>query len=1007
MRNKILFLFMFLFIFFIFGTDKAFAGASGLCPIPQKYKVAMDNNEVENAVHGCNPIGKALHEVNISSEPANGSTPASFVIDENKDHNWKFVAHPAGVTPSEINQGDLDDTTTDHTKWQPKEETYHNRSEDKSPVLSNPMKDKPCYQWLGIPQNKWDQKGWKVNTVNFVYHMDSPTKYGNCGHIGYHEGPGESSTDGGAPGKAPFDFAYRVPSVPIWYAVSSGISMSWDWSGSQVEHPYQAKHQKCAHPTQVCPAGCCTKCMKPWPGAMSENAMMPCYSKPKTVNEKDWKPNKILSDIEETSAAESRITDQNYCDKNGVPGTVYSVPSEQLKPGFENEPITVARATVRVKDTGNIAHIQIGTANKTNLLKTECGKKLSEGEKGDEEIIIRIVDNAVHATKLTVVDNGEKQCPDGEWDENNFKVIFWHEMPLYQYASYIGDKWKDAGGVEKPLIEVVYSPMFVWKKHTICTKLSDFFKSGSDTSKVYWYAPACEEHVEYQIGGGKGPEFGNPTHVIYEKKMKISELFKSDDDATEDILPWHYAKTSMGDGFGNPPYSKDVTNDLYGYTKDMNNADVMGKFKYKPMNYTKGKGPLKYFLEVHDGSAITKGGGRRKGGSDKFDCTDQYFKNDKYEQWQLRYNPDVTKYIQYPTVGTNSTPGETIDPAAAQNQHCLSEDYEDTPAAKYDWRQNTVLTDNLNQGDGGESGANAVDKFQMWGRVEIKDTIKPNVGLKIIDTVRGTIRKVYKINDLTTLACYKDLSSGEGKNWALVDNDKHNYKLVANAKSPRAPFSLNADNEKLWEFKDVQLLISTSPDSGRIWEGKDFEGTFPDAMQDSMAPYGNAEDTKFEITHQDLRNDTKKSNFVTWFAHDNIDGQRVKKDTNQIKKEDWYKGLTALDFDSDNERNPEFPDDFISKGYSSWLIKDETYADVSVFNQMYKNGSFFKYPDLSFNNPNRKWDGSALPNGDKEISVAYGVVDQAGNKRKFKLWFYIAPLDMKIMTIEKHEKRTE
>jgi len=295
----------------------------------------------------------------------------------------------------------------------------------------------------------------------------------------------------------------------------------------------------------------------------------------------------------------------------------------------------------------------------------------------------------------------------------------------------------------------------------------------------------------------------------------------------------------------------------------------------------------------------------------------------------------------------------------------------------------------------------------MWGRVETKDTIKPNVGLKIIDTVRGTVRKVYKINDLSTLACYKDLVSAEGKNWALVDNDKFNYKIRDSHKTPRAPFSLNDDNEKLWEFKDVQLLLNTSPNAGRIWEGKDFEGTFPDSMQDSMAPYGTAEDTKLEMTHQDMRNDTKKSNFVTWFAHDNIDGQRVKKDTAQIKKEDWYKGLTALDFDSDNERNPEFPDDFISKGYSSWLIKDETYADVAVFNQMYKNGSFFKYPDLSFNNPNRKWDGNALPNGDKEISVAYGVVDQAGNKRKFKLWLYVAPLDMKILTIEKNEKRTE
>ncbi len=1007
MKNKTLLLATLLLTTVIFTATEALAGASGLCPIPQKYKVAMDNNEVENAVHGCSSIGKALHEVNISSEPANSSTPASFVIDENIDHNWKFVAHPAAVTPDKIIKGDLDDTTTDHSKWQPKEETYHNRSEDESPVLSNPMKDKPCYEWLEIPKNRWDNKGWMVNKLNFVYHMDSPTKYGNCGHIGYHEVPGESSTDGGAPGKAPFDFAYRVPSVPIWYVISSGISMSWDWSGTKVEHPYKAQHKKCSHPKKICPTGCCTQCKKLWPPCELENNMPICYSKPVPVNQTDWKPNKILSEIEEPSEAQNRIKDTNYCDKNGVPGTVYSVPEEKLQPGFENEPITVARATVRVKDTGNIAHVQIGTINKTNLLKTECGQKLSNGEKGDEEIIIRIVDNAVHATKLTVVGKNERQCNEGDWDENNFKVIFWYEMPLYQYASYIGDKWTDAGGIEKPLIEVVYSPMFVWKKHTLCNKLSDFFKNPEDTSKVYWHSPECKEHIEYDPAGGKNADLGNPTHVIYEKKIKISELFISDDDPVEDIMPWHYAVTSLGDGFGNPPYPIGVTNDLYGYSKDMNGGDIMSKFKHKPMNYTKGKGPLKYFVEVHDGSKLTKGGGRLKNGSDKFDCTDQYFKADKYEQWQLRYNPDVVKYIQFPSVGTSSSNGEKIDPTVNPDQSCTSEDYEDTPKEKFDWKKNPVLADNLNKGDGGESGEGVLEKFQMWGRVEIKDTIKPNLGLKIIDTIRGTVRKVYKINDLSTLACYKDLVSGEGKNWALVDNDKHNHKIKTSAKSPRPPFSANDDNEKLWEFKDISLLTGTSPDSGRIWEGEDFKGTFPDSMNDSMAPYGTAEDTKLEITHQDLRNDIKKSNFVTWFAHDNIDGQRVKKDTNQIEKNNWYKGVTALDLDSDTEKNPEFPDNFISKGYSSWLIKDETYADTAVFNQMYKNGSYFKYPDLSFNNPNRKWDGTALPNGDKEISVSYGVIDQAGNKRKLKLWFYVGPLDMKIITIEKNEKRTE
>ncbi|HOT77657.1 MAG TPA: hypothetical protein PK467_17865, partial [Candidatus Wallbacteria bacterium] len=121
----------------IAATKDAFAGASGLCPIPQQYKVAMDGTEVENANPNCGAIGKALHEDNMSGEPQNGSTNASFVVNENENHRWKFVAHPAGVTPSEINQGDPDDTTSDFTKWEPKLATYHPLSEDKSPLLDN------------------------------------------------------------------------------------------------------------------------------------------------------------------------------------------------------------------------------------------------------------------------------------------------------------------------------------------------------------------------------------------------------------------------------------------------------------------------------------------------------------------------------------------------------------------------------------------------------------------------------------------------------------------------------------------------------------------------------------------------------------------------------------------------------------------------------------------------------------------------------------------------------
>lgn len=1031
MKNKGMFLFIVALFTIFAASGEVLAGADKLCPLPDEYKVKMDS-EADFADPGTTPPGKALTEVNVN-EAKNGSTNASFVIDENAEKTWSFRALPGSVLPEAITGVDSD--TNKYEEWQPKHMSgHHYHDDDKSKMTMKVMEStQSCFRKVpGRTQpveHYWDQTGWKVNTVFHVYHMDSPTKYGNCGHIGYQVNKGETRDDSGAEdGFGEFKFAYRVPSVPIWYAVSSAMTINWDWQGTTVRHGWKAQHPGCCpkyYGTVPCPIcqgqGHCTGCMfVPWQICQQENSLPEnqLHEPPDTVSYKEWYPNQFWDGspgVEQPNNSKiSGLKGSKHFDEQGISGEAYSVPGNKLKSkggqdAQDSKPIVVARATVRVKDLYNVAHVQVGTSENKATLQAECGKKISEI--ADKEMVIRIVDNAPHSTKLTVVDNTENTCVDGDWDENKFKVIFWYEMPLYQYASYIGDKWKDAGGVEKPLIEVAYSPMFVWKKHTLCTKLTDFFNttdgSTSNTSKVYWYNN--EEHVEYQLGGGKGQDLGNPIYVIYEKKIPVSKLFVSDDDPTEDIMPWHYATTALGDGFGNPPYSKDVSNDLYGYSKDNGGGDIMGKFKYKPMDFTKGKGHLKYFVEVHDCSTLTKGGAL-KSDEQKFDCSGTYFKEDKYEQGQLKYNPEVVKYMQYSSSSADVSPGAQIDPTQSPNQNALPEDYQDYTK---EWDKNTVLTNNLNTDVDG--GTEVVKNFQAFGRVEIKDTIKPNVGLKIMDTVRGSIRKVYKINDLTTLACYKDLSSSEGKNWALVDNDKHNYKIKASAKTPRAPFALNDDAEKLWEFKDVQLLVSTSPNNGRIWEGKDFEGTFPDSMQDSLAPYGTAEDTKLEITHQDMRNDVKKSNFVTWFAHDNIDGQRVNKDSAQVKKggspykgdDFWYKGVTSMDFDAETEKNPQFPDDFINKGYSSWLIKDESYVDSAVFDQMYKNGNYFKYPDLSFNNPNRKWDGSALPNGDKEISVAYGVMDQAGNKRKLKLWMYVAPLDMKIMTIEKNEKRTE
>lgn len=1010
------FFFSALIIMFLFSIPEilhAGGGTEGMCPLPATFKVKGDCVK-DNANPGCR-MGESLQKDKLDGEVKEGDESYSFYVEENKSCEWSFVAKPKSggqeATPKQIEDGQSDTTTgQEYIDWMPNLDTYHPLNLDKSPVLQTTMTTKSsCYKHKGINKSgvKWNsQDGWKVNNgkVSFVYHMDSPGLYGNCGHIGYQVSPGESAGDGGASfdeAKDKFNFTYKVPSVPIWYTVSAGMTIAWDW-------PYQYSHcWEITHGSWIYVKGkkvLCGKCMQPADPCEMENSMSPYWTPDKSPqgDTTNWTPDKIFTDIQKPSVAKDRMGEPLYYDESGIPGTVYSVPSASFD--RSGKPAVVARAKVYVKDLYNVAHAEVGIPGEGNEITGRCGEKISQFD--DKEMVIRIVDNAPHATKLTVVDNGEKKSDKGEWDENNFKVYFWYEMPLYQYASYLGERWKDPAGVEKLFVEKVYSPMFVWKKHTICEKLSDFFKGGNDTSYVYWYNN--DKHVEYD-GSGNGEDKGNPMYVIYEKKLKVSELFVSDDDGLkEDILPWHYAETSKGDPFGNPPYKADDKNDLYGYCKDADGNSVIANFKkYKPMDFTAGKGPLKYFVEVHDGSKLTNGGGLKGSVSDaakSYNCSNQYMKPDKYEHGQLQFNPEKVKYLQYPKDTNDMSPGAKVDPTVDPNLACQVEDYQDY---SNDWTKDSNFTDDGKRLSKNVGGADEVVKnFQPFGRVKIIDKIKPNVGLKIVDTVRGSIRKVYKINDLSTLKCMSDLKDA-GKEWALVDHEKFNHFLVDTKKNPRAPFSLNKEpDDDLWEFKDVNLLTSTSPQGGKIWEGKDFEGT-EDDMKDSMAPYGTAEDTKLNLTHQDLRDDKTKSNFVTFFCHDNIDGQRVLKDTNKFVKTDWYKGVTSCDLGGNTPKDPEFPDDLINKGYSSWLIKDDTIIDQQLFEQLYKNNEFYKYPDISFNNPNRKWDGNPLPNGEKEISVAYAVIDAAGNFRRFKLYLYTAPLDVKIITIEKKEKRTE
>lgn len=986
-----------------YPAGEARADANGMCPLPEKYKVMMEGNCVENVGGTSNNMGDCLHQKNVSDDlPAAANSCFEVKEDEEKTYNFKLEAKNGNTTVNTLQNGQMDDTTKQaQFEWQPKHSSEHDppmqQGQDGKQLMT------PHYVIKGPKQegHEWDTPGWKIEKIVYVYHMDSPQHYGDMGQMGYN--PFEAKTDDQYPKNnvaepSATKFAYFVPSVPLNYAISSALTMQWKWE-SQLTHTWKLSTPHIPPPSQKDPDPTCTICQRKFSDKGDKKAQKMSVSR-------TWHPQEICDGIEDTGVATSRLDSSGkYLDRSGVgQNKVYKSPDKTF-----DEPswmCVVARATVKVKDIYNIAHIQTGIEGAgTNLVKAECGKKISEvdGQNG-KNIVIRIVDNAVHATAATV-QAGETDSQKGEWKSDNFKVTVWYEWPVYQYASYLSDVWKDASGVDKKLIDVAYSPMFVWKKHKTWNSLAEFAGSGNVTTLTYG-----SDNVDSRAAMDKQTTL-NPKIVIYEKKIPIQEFFKGHDAAQEDFVAWHYAETSLGDSVGNPAYKSDVENKLY--EEGLNDKKPQDLFSSKkPMNFTKGKGPLKYFVEAHDGSSITKGSGKT-GEEEKYDSSGNYMKENEYTHGQLKYNPEVAKYVVYSNNSASIQPVTAIDPTQiSDNEYCQAETYEhNKDDIQPGWKKCPVIADNqLNKNV--DDAAKLTEYFQAWGRVHITDPIKPNVGLKIVDSVRGTIRRVHKLNDLSRLKAYKEVSANEGQQWVPFDKGvKYNYDLIKGA-TPRTPFSLNGDNEVLWEFKDHQLLTGSSPDAGKIWEGRDYEdpnALVADATKDSLDPYGTAEDTKLELTHQDLRNDNKKSFHVDYYAHDNIDGQRVVKDGTEIRKEFWYKGLAAIDFDNDNDKDDTFNENIISRGYSSWKIIDETYPNYQsnpVFKKMYMNDNYYKYPEVVFNNPNCKWDGTDLPNGKKEISVAYAVKDKAGNKRKFKLYFYVAPLDMSIQTIEKREKKT-
>lgn len=1008
--------------FLIFMPRITMAGtADGMCPLPESYKVAVDGVEQDNDMDSAvvkSRVTLAYTIMSYNEFVAWGIDPQKvkpIVLDEDDVKKYKFVATSASgskALPGDFVKGDADSTTlNDWLKWMPREEKFHNLDWDKSPCQVQ-MNGKPCYTFVGHTDPEkgyiWlDNKGWQIEKIGFAYHMDSPSYFGTIGNIGYN--PGESDGD---KGKSEFSFAYYVPSVPAWYAASSVLTLTWSWP-YKYQHKWMINHQ----PFLDVNEGVCKGCGLTYDEAVNKEQLSDLETPREWDTEArycgggldnlpsdakatmDWPPQNFLGDnfmvngkpegkscIEEPSVAEARIG-EGY--SIGAPGDMmfYSNPAIHFQP--KDSAAMVARITIYVTDKGNIAHVQTGFIDESkNLINAECGKTISESG-SDKNLTIRIVDNAPWANKNMMEgygssDNIITNCVDGKWAEKNFKVRFWYEIPLYQYASYMADKWNDSAGIEKPLIEAAYSPIFVWKKLE-WNSLNEFLFDGTDT-KTLTYTYNHQEAEDLPI---------DPAYIVYEKNIPLSKLFIDSKTKKEEVFPLHYASTALGDSLGGPPYEGTQKNDALEFDfYDYNGARVIDKFASKPVKYTKGKGPLKYFVEARDGSLLTKGGGAEE---EKFNCgDDSHFTEDNYLHPQLVYNPESVKYLVSSSAASGAvSPDSPVDPTAA-GAFCMSAPYDTT--VQNIWSQSPKLLNNINSNV--DPGATVVQYFQAWGRVEPADTSRPNVGLKLVDTTTSLSREVMKINDIQTFSFYTELIENKDKKWSPLDNNnpKFNYPLFAGASSPRKPFS---DDEELWEFKELDLLLKSSP-LKRIHGGRSYvhEG---DTIEDSLDPYGAAEDTQIEVTHQDLRGDGKKSSLAFYYAHDNIDGQRLIKNGNRVVKEkDWYKGVEAVEYNGGQDKAPVFVEDLLGKGYTSWKIIDKTFDDNSeVFKKIYMKGDYCKYPLIYFNNPNRNIDGSKPNDFEAEISLSYAVKDRAGNIRKLKLYVFVVPVETKINVIER------
>lgn len=980
-----------------------------LLMIPLFYSGAFAQN-----VDGCCPFPT---EIKIKINGQSYGYNQMLVVDEDTPMNVEFVAVPFGggeIPLTSFTNGALDSTTLDPKDWQPVHNPKH--------VEKDPPVDNPCWTAAGDNENfgdshQWINPGWKINEVKFWYNTDF-SKIGN-----------NSNETGNT--FQPFSYTYNVPSVPDTYIFYAWMSMRWEWNGT-LKHKWIHSGWVEEKDADGNPTGKCKICNT----NESNNAVLLInsnFSTPyiNTPMSQDISSNGSIlwddSQVQNNGGGKplARQTFLNY----GSSGSGLGPLSDGVHVGTVGKVLT-ARVRVIVRDKKNIAHVQTGFGG-DNILKAQNGQKVS-GTDDQKKLTIRVVDNNPNAvdTKLTggssyisladLASAHDASGNDAGCKDENFKMIFWYEWPIYQYASHKLFDYFDkdpATGADVPpqhnFCNVIYSPMFVWKKGKVWTKMSEFINDSKNTSSP-----------RFKLFKDGADATENPDIIVYEGTFPLDYLFTSADTNKEDIVGWHYAKTSRGDAFGNPAYDKDKDSSPLFDTYQPGGKFLKDFFAYPPVNYKNGKGPLKYFVEVRDCS--NNGGGTNEV---NFNCAETYFSDfpaepaKAYTHPQLIFNSDVVKFMvksEHAPIGTplNTTGAQIsttdIPGGSPEAAYCASEDYSGDPIQSK-WKDIAYIKNYLNPNADSPS-ENILKYYQAWGKIEIEDKIKPNLGIYIKNTVKQNSRRVYMEDGIETLyyrgAASKldqftrtNVDSNPDRKMAVIDKtDKYNYCLLPDTYTPNPNPPANSTGNFDVPFDDLrdEWVFDQIPKNS---DNKLFEGD--ELTQDTNKHgYGVGKDIQLIVKHQDLCEENKAAYFVPYFAYDNIDGQRIPKDgQNFTLPDEWYKGVAADNNSHNTPNNPMFADNMINLGFVTWAIKDDNY-DQATADSIYKVGNYYSYPKLTFSNVNCDWNCTPL-NGGKEISVSYAVIDQNKNHRKIKMNLFVAPTDMSIVTIEKSEKRSE